>query len=363
MKPSTQSLSPPTEETSSSTSGPSLTERAEFASQSWLDDAPDKVAVDTETEGVAFFDNAFCVTLTWRNKEGLLVNHYIELTEEDHAGVARSILLGTPSWLFHNAKFDLQKLILAGVLNREEVSEDRFEDTEALAHLDDENRRKGLKLLARTLLGEDTSEEVELKRAMRKHGFKLEDGYHMLPRECVIPYALKDTEFTYRLYELFLPLVNQYEDLWGLYEHEKAVCLTLLDMEAAGLRIDDDYVAEQLSEFSTLVLDLERRISEIVGKPIGKDTKAGEFNPASNPQLKEYFQSQGFDSPSYDKHFLANCADPLAQVLTEYRRAVRFKNTYFLAIRDEARDSILHPNFRQHGTRTGRMSSGGAEAE
>jgi DNA polymerase I-like protein with 3'-5' exonuclease and polymerase domains len=86
--------------------------------------------------------------------------------------------------------------------------------------------------------------------------------------------------------------------------------------------------------------------------------KAGEFNPNSNPQLREYFEAAASSADSYDKHFLKGCSDPLALVLlVEYRKVAKLKNTYFVAMRTRAaRNGILHPHFRQHGTRTGRMS-------
>lgn len=351
-------------------SGPT-TPLADMAEEAWLsfqDDKPAVIGVDTETEGVAFYDPAFCVTFAWKyvdpaDGDESWESHYIEIADEDYAHVARMILMGAGTWVFHHAKFDLHKLLLAGIIGRHEITVDRFEDTEALAHLGDEHRRKGLKFLARELLGDDTDEEAELKAAMRKAKLKLEEGYHLLPRDVLIPYAKKDPVLTLQLYELLEPPVALYDDLWGLYQHEKRVTLTLLDMERRGLAIDQSYVSEQLAGFSMDIISLEARISEIVGKPIGKDVKAGEFNPSSNPQLADYFRSKGFEADSYDKHFLKDCDDPLAQVLVDYRKAVKFKNTYFLALRNESKDGLLHPHFRQHGTVTGRMSSGGVSDE
>jgi DNA polymerase-1 len=336
-----------------------LAAMARAALDRWQQDQPEVIGVDTETEGVAFYDRAFCVTFAWPTPRGF-ESHYIEIMDEDYSDVARIILMGTPKCVFHHAKFDLHKLLLAGIIGRHEIKADRFEDTEALAHLADEHQRKGLKYLAREYLGESTDEEKELKAAMRKAKLRLEEGYHLLPREVLIPYAKKDPELTLRLYSLFRPEVEKHSDLWGLYLHEKEVTLTLLDMERRGLRIDLDYVNGELGRLSSEVMSLEQRIEEIVGKPIGKNAET-EFNPASNPQLAVYFTSKGYESDSYDKHFLKDCPDPLAQVLTEYRSAVKLKNVYFLAIRDEQRDGILHPHYRQHGTVTGRMSSGSAQ--
>lgn len=345
--------------------------RADNALDSWRQDAPTHIGVDTETEGVGFYDPAFCVTLSWRQDGGDIVDHYIELAEEDHVSIAREILLGPSVWVFHNAKFDLQKLLLADIIRRHEITVDRFEDTEALAHLDDSLRLKGLKYLSQELFGDTNEEEDAVKLAMRKAGIKLEEGYHKAPRDVMIPYAMADTNKTVRLYEHFRPLVERYPDLWELYQHEKRVTLTLLDMESRGVRLDVDYTNRMLAEFSGRVIDLEQQISTLVGKPVGKDPKAGEFNPGSAPQLAEYFESKGYETrfktkkgqPSYGKEFLKECDDPLALLLGDYRKVTKYKNTYFLAMRNEQRDGILHPSYRQHGTRTGRFSSGEAEDE
>ena len=344
---------------------------AENAWAAWQRDKPYYVGLDTETEGVAFYDPAFCVTASWRNEAGEIEDHYIELAEEDHSEVAREILVGSPVWVFHNAKFDLQKMLLAGLIGRHEITASRFEDTEALAHLDDSLRLKGLKYLSEFLFGDTNEEEDALKEAMRKAGIKLEQGYHLAPREALIPYAVADTNKTVRLWDYFEPRVRRFPELWALYEHEKEVTLALLDIEARGLRLDVDYVSEQLGIFSQKFLDTEQAIGTLVGKPVGKDPKAGEFNPGSSPQLAAYFMEKGYESrfktkkgqPSYGKEFLKECDDPLGPLLTEYRKVAKYKNTYFLAMRDEHKDGILHPHFRQHGTKTGRFSSGEAEDE
>lgn len=333
-------------------------------------DTPIVIGVDTETEGVAYYDRAFCMTASWWSG-GQIVDHYIELVEEDHNDVARAILMGAPVWAFHNAKFDLQKLLLAGIIGRHEITVDRFEDTEALAHLEDSLRLKGLKFLSGELLGDSNEEEEKLKEAMRKAKIKLEEGYHLLPREVLIPYALADTNKTIRLWDYLEPRVRKYPELWELYQHEKKVTLTLLDIEARGVRLDVDYTKKMLGEFSSRIIELEREISALVGKPVGKDTKAGEFNPGSAPQLAEYFQSKGYETrfktkkgqPSYGAEFLKECDDALAVLLADYRKVTKYKNTYFLAMQTEQRDGILHPSYRQHGTRTGRFSSGAAEDE
>jgi DNA polymerase I-like protein with 3'-5' exonuclease and polymerase domains len=292
------------------------------------------------------------------------------LADEDYSGHVRYIMRDT-QWVFHNAKFDLQKCLLAGILRRDEITPDRFHDTEALAHLQDADRIKRLKWLGENLLGIPNTEQEELKKAMRKHKLKLEDGFHLLPREVLIPYAVQDVVLTIKLFHHMYDDVMRWPELQTLYNHEMELTLTLLDMESRGMKLDLDYVNKTFEQLAKEYIGAERNLSSIVNKPIGPDAKAGEFNPDSSPQIKDFFVALGYSTPfttkqgnpSYGKAFLATCDHPISAALTEYRRVAKLKNTYFLAMIREQRDGILHPNIRQHGTRTGRMSSGGVEDE
>lgn len=343
---------------------------AERGIEAFRRDQPDLVAVDCETPGTAFFDYPFAVTAAWLRADGEIEAHYFELGDADYRDPVREIMAGS-KWVFHNAKFDLQKMLLAEIIRRHEITPDRFHDTEALAHLQDADRIKKLKWLGENLLGIPNTEQEELKKEMRKHKLKLEDGFHLLPRDVLIPYAVQDVRLTILLYHHIVDDVLRWPELAALYQHELELTLVLLDMETRGLRLDLDYVNTTFAELSREYIAAERKLSQVVGKPIGPDVKAGEFNPDSSPQIREFFESHGYDTPfktktgnpSYGKEFLKTCDHPLAAAMGEYRRVAKLKNTYFLAMREEQRDGILHPNIRQHGTRTGRMSSGGVEDE
>jgi len=86
-----------------------------------------------------------------------------------------------------------------------------------------------------------------------------------------------------------------------------------------------------------------------------------EFNPNSPKQLSEAFEALGIEVESTDKATLATIDNPLAEQILQLRVVKKMLGTYLQAILAEQRDGILHPSYRQHGTRTGRMSSGEAE--
>jgi DNA polymerase I len=320
----------------------------------WQSDAPATIAIDTETEGVGFFDRPFCFTFTWRRPSGDLTNGYIELDQDAHAEYVTEILSGSDTWIFHNAKFDLQKILLEGYVPRSRFDQVTLHDTEAMWHLLDNIDRKGLKYLAAKHLGDEGLRlpEKRLAKVRRSLKLKKDDGYLYLPREFVVPYAMSDTNLTYRLAVLGLPKVTAQEKLAELYRDEMSLTLALLDMEAAGLRLDVEYAQRMADEYGTKIMATLGRIRELSGKD--------DLNPASPKQLKEAFGERGLRVDSTNEETLMAVEDELAAEILTFRKLTKIHKTYFVALLEEHRDGIVHPNFRQHGARTGRMSSGGA---
>jgi DNA polymerase I-like protein with 3'-5' exonuclease and polymerase domains len=227
-------------------------------------------------------------------------------------------------------------------------------DTEAIAHLLDEHRPKGLKALAKSVLGEETDEQEAIRAAKKEAKLRAKDGFHLLPREVVVPYALKDAEFTLRLYEELYPKLAEHNDLLELYATEQRLCFVLLEMEGRGMALDLPYVDSTAKQYAGRALALEMDIRDLVGSE--------EFNPNSPKQVKDAFLALGIEVESTDKASLSGISEPLAEKLLELRTINKMHGTYLKPLLEESRDGIIHPWFRQHGAKTGRMSSGGAEA-
>jgi len=336
------------------TAEPDLETLAQEGYEKWQRDLPSLIAVDTETTGFEFFDAPFCVTIAWGNSGGEISSGYFECGVAD--SLISEILGTTPCCVFHNAKFDLQKLVLAGFLPRDHIQVRGFEDTQILSYLTDEHRRHGLKPLTRMFLGEETDEEEVLKVVRRKLKLRKDDGYHLLPREVIVPYAIKDAEYTYRLFPVLFRQLSERNDpeLLGLYEMEKELTLVLLDMERAGVAVDLEYAVEAAKDYGTKAIATEMRIRDL--------TEDEEFNPQSNPQIREAFIARGIERDKYDKAVLSELDDPLAEAILSLRSIKKLHGTYLLPLLREQRDGVLHPNFRQTQTKTGRLASGGMEA-
>lgn len=342
----------------------------------WEADRPRELSFDTETTGLAYYDTAFCVTAAWERPSGEIVGHYFELVKFDSHKAVRRMLTETERLIGHNLKFDIQKAALANLLDTYRLRADLIEDTQLLAHLLNEYQPKGLKDLMVSVLGWEDTLQVEFKYGKRKGEFKTvvrekheiqqartklklkkEDGYDKIPRGIVVPYAITDAVGTHRLYKALKPRVLRFEDMTSKYAEEMELTLVLLDMENAGLGVIPEYVNDKVREYTKRLLKIDLRIQSIVGKPVGKDAKAGEFNPGSDDQIKEMFTGLGFERDSYAAKVLEKIDHPLAGAILERREVSKLLSTYLRAIQEEQRNDVLHPSFNQNVS-TGRMSSG-----
>jgi DNA polymerase-1 len=308
------------------------------------------LAIDTETTGVGWHDQAFMVSVADESETYVFDKRNTTNAQwTTDMMFVFSLIEKADKIIMHNAKFDLQKLHVLGFDTS--MFATKFEDTQAIAHLLDEHQSTSLKYLARTVLGEETDEDEVLKVWRRKNKLKKEDGYEPIPNEILAPYAAKDAEFTLRLYQTLWPRLSK--DLHPLYELEKNLTLALLKVEAKGMRINKKYVTDKRKEYGDRIYKLKRRIGELAGE---------DFNPQSHQQVLYALSERGFVVSSTSKDALKEVDDELAGLILELRECNKIKSTYFDALHEEAKDYILHPNFRQHGTRTGRMSSGAAES-
>lgn len=330
------------------------------------------LAVDTETYGLEFHDRPFCATIAGRDRHGNICSEYLDLEgpamAESLDDLTRAIQQAS-GVVFHNAKFDVQKLRLLGldVLEHARV----IHDTEAIFHLLDEHERRNLKHLAIKYLSFDDVIEVPyangkgtrrvsaqvyaLEQARRERGLTAKDGYGPIPRDILRPYALQDAEHTLQLHEIGWKLLSEHEDLMEVYSLEQRVMVALLEAERHGVGIDTNHVQAAASEYGVRVIKAEAEIRRLAGDP--------ELNPASPMQLQAALKRRGIKLSSTDKHALGALDDDLARAVLEYRHAQKIHQTYLVALLNETQDGVAHPWFRQHGTVTGRMSSGGAQSK
>src|SRR5882724_10062829 len=312
------------------------------------------LALDTETSGLTWDDSPFLMSYAMIGPlRGVVMSGFVDLWDKPEYVLpvdARN------TYIFHNAKFDLRMLIKAGVLRRGDIKLDSFHDTQILAQLIDENRSLKLKDLAESVLGLTTDEAQALKAAKRKYKVTgVNKGrYDWLPRELLIPYAIKDAEFTLALFNNLYPELP--ESCKPLYDRERQLLLDVLDMESSGLGVDTAYAESMRKHLNSEILKTLNCITQMAG--------VEDFNPGSTKQLSDALLDRGYDlpltekgNPKTDSATLAKLDSPFAEQVLAYRKLTKLQNTYIIPVLEEGKSGVLHPNFNLSGAKTGRFSS------
>ena len=335
--------------------------------------AADTIVVDIETTSLSpRTGHVLGIALSTQPNEGIYVlSDVIEATfHEDTDECELHEIFRNTHCVFHNAKFDM------GFLTYEYGFEfPSFDDTMLLHYcLEEAVGTHGLKPLALrfTDLGDYERELDEYKKTFaRKNKIKLEDfNYGMLPQDILGPYACKDADATFQLYEKFKPLVKNNQRFNRLYK-EILVPATksLMMLENNGGPIDVNAL-ESLDE--NYAIDIEECQNEIfLHEAVKRFERIYEktFNPNSTAQLRELFftilklkptKKTATGAWSVDKEVLQELKHPLAEAVLDLREKNKLRGTYIANIlKGIDKDERLRSGFNIQGTTSGRLSSSG----
>jgi len=264
----------------------------------------------------------------------------------------------------HNAKFDMNFLAKYGIKFPCVVH-----DTEVGARLIyNDHERYTLDACASRDLGSRKSDKVMeymnehklyTKTTVEGKEFK---NYHFnkVPFEIMSEYAMKDARLTYDLgvfqinriksisEELNVPKLSQ------VYLTELYITNVCFEMEQRGILINKDYCRKAIEYETSRYQSAEANFKSATGV---------EFVD-SGKHLAPIFKNLGFQiqettkgNPQITDEFLEGINHPVAEIVREYRDASKRCNSYFknfLALADH--NGVLHTNYRQSGTKTGRFS-------
>ena len=301
----------------------------------------------------------------------------------------------------HNLKFDLKftchqwKIPVPDTAN--------MMDTMYMSFLADENTPNDLKFAACTItdLGDyDKELDVFKKAYCKKNKMKVgEFHYDLIPFEILAKYALVDTDAAFRLYQHFLPILEDEDMLKPLYMLIRFM-RTATKMEMQGWPVDVEYGNEYLIELTkkieVLKIDLlahpkveEARgvleVLEIIKEnkkrvnPITKLKTPFEFKLTSPKQKSVlFFEILGLPiikytkardengkqiTPSTDKEcveewlFKYPLHSELLQMISTYNELCKMRSTYVEGILSKVIDGRIHPTYNITGAATGRLSS------
>lgn len=338
-----------------------LTREALGAMVADLRDAP-AVAIDTETTDVRACD-ADLIGVSLAAAAGAA--WYVPVRCEDRDVLspeevleAIAPILESPdvTKVGQNLKYDLQVLEGAGARLEGPI----FDTMIAAALLRPERRSNAMDALAKDLLGFATIPISDLLgKGKDKRKSLLE-----VPLDELAEYAAEDADVTWRLYEILAAELEEAPERLArlVREVEFPLVRVLARMEARGVALDEDLLAETAVRLEARVDALRREIQEAAGR---------EFNPDSPSQLGEVlFDDLGMrvvrrtkTSRSTDANVLETLAaeteHPLPRLVLEYRELSKLLGTYVAPLPGfvSARSGRLHASFNQVGAATGRLSS------
>ena len=327
----------------------------------------DTIVVDIETTSLSARKGVIIgIAMSSREHQGHFVSLDVVMNNFDYF----FDLFANKRCVFHNAKFDMQFMedSLGFVF-------DRWEDTMLLHYcLEEAVGTHGLKPLALrfTDLGDYEKELDDYKKTFaRRNKIKLADfNYGMLPMDILAPYACKDGDATFQLYNKFKPLVDKSEEFVSLYNTIlKPATRALKVLERTGGPINLAQLERLDEEYK---IDIEECIEEISQhsavqrfERLHKKT----FNPNSTMQLRQlFFEIIGLKSKkktatgaqSVDKEVLQTLEHPLAHAVLDLREKSKLSGTYISNIvKGLDKDNRLRSGFNIQGTTSGRLSSSG----
>ena len=254
----------------------------------------------------------------------------------------------------HNASYDWGVLRRAGF----EVSGIAF-DTMIAAHLVEQNAQAiGLKNLAFQHFGAQMT-EIQALIGKGKNQITMDQ----VSIDKLTQYAGADADYTFRLYEIYKPLLKERGLDKLFYEIEMPLVRVIVDLERAGVLLDLEVLQELSREITQRLGEIEARVYEMVGAP---------FNLNSPVQLSEALfeklglSSQGLERTSTGKistaaGVLENLREqhPVIPLILEHRELSKLKGTYVDALPElvNPEDGRVHTSFNQAGAVTGRLSS------
>ena len=176
-------------------------------------------------------------------------------------------------------------------------------------------------------------------------------------------YAAEDADITLRLHQVLSEKLAESPALLQLYNDLEIPLVSVLQrIEANGVLIDSDLLAQQSLELANHIISLEQHAHDVAGHT---------FNLGSPKQIQDIFYNQlklpvlkktPTGQPSTDESVLQDLADqgyPLPKIILDYRSLNKLKSTYTdkLPQQIDNRTGRVHTSYHQAVAATGRLSS------
>ncbi len=288
-----------------------------------------------------------------RSGEGLLAEKVDQLPLATVLDALKP-LLADPSVMKigQNLKYDML------VLRKYGVRIAPHDDTMLMSYaLDAGRNHHGMDKLAELHLGHTTIHFKDLVGSGKN-----QIGFAEVALDKATAYAAEDADVTLRLAQALKPRLWQ-EKVTRVYEGlERPLAPVLVEMEAAGIKVDRAALARLSSDYSQRMAQLEAQAEEQAGQSfnIGSPKQLGEilFDKMQLAGGKKG-KTGAYSTDSEVLEGLAADGVPLAQTVLDWRQLQKLKSTYTDALQAQINPQTgrVHTSFAMASTTTGRLSS------
>lgn len=188
--------------------------------------------------------------------------------------------------------------------------------------------------------------------------------YQDVPKEIIVPYGERDAEVTFQLGKTLLKNIDKtsknFKSHRELVEMEARVTKACFDMERIGVKVNLDFCAKAAEHWSGVETDCREEYLNIAGKSF-----TGSWQTLSEvfkgERSKWVFgkptKKKGEVNPKFDNDVLQTFDHPLASTIQKLRDAKSKADFFHGFIYHADSNSVIHPNWNQFGTTSGRFSS------
>ena len=324
-----------------------------------------RVAVDTETTGIEKIktgqDYLTGISMAFPvGGLGMFKAYFPLRHKQDNLSIPEVLpkiktVLAEKPLTFHNRKFDHHSLKTIGIDPDKDLNKDQH-CTLIMAHLwNEELPSKELDWLSKVLL----------KRPMpakdKVGAFAKAFGWDNIPPHLIEGRACEDAEATYLLDELLWERLRG-QELTNLWPGERDFGSILYRMEQRGVGVNLDFAQRKVEQGSARMDAIEHEIGFDLSSRA--DLSNFFFDELGLPVLK---RSPKTGKPSLDKfvmeeydEMLAGQNNPAAKLVLEWRGWQKAITSLYTPILEKVDlDGKIRTNYKQHGTKTGRLSSAG----
>lgn len=333
-----------------------------------------ETSIDTETTGLNSFknDQLFSIIISVTGKDYYL--NFLDYPAEGVEALPRDIieelrpLCEDPDriWYLQNAKFDMHMLAREGLVITGKIYDlmflDRVHFNQHMSYrLADISKRWGDEKL--DIVWKYITENGLIDKIEHKDLGKTEERprFDKVPFNIIQPYGEQDGSATLNVGKKILAAIRA-EDAqldpsippqMRVVENESRLVHTLFRMEQTGVQIDLNYSREALIHYMTILRAEEEKFKDLTGLDFVKGTTVFEEVFTSE---KDKWEKTEKGRWKWDADTLATFEHPAAQTAIAWSEAKKqseyFANFLFYA---DSR-GVLHPDFQQAGTVTGRLS-------